>query len=270
MKKIFLSADIEGTCGIAHWNETEKAHGDEYAPFSEQMSKEVAAACEGVLAAEDDAFVFVRDSHDSARNIRPAMLPQVSNIQLFRGWGRDPYSMMSGVDESFTGVMFTGYHSACGWDGNPLSHTMNGQNVYVKVNGEVMSELMMNSLTAAMFGVPVLMVTGDQMLCDWFRTKVPDAVTVPVSYGVGNGSVSIMPMEATRRIKAGAEKAMALDAARCLYPMPDSFHVEICFRQHFNARNAAWYPGCVQTDSRSVAFDCTDWMDALKFLHFCL
>ena len=50
MKKIFLSADIEGTCGIAHWDETSKGHAD-YPHFANQMSREVAAACEGALAA---------------------------------------------------------------------------------------------------------------------------------------------------------------------------------------------------------------------------
>ena len=46
MKKLFISADIEGTCGIANWNETEKNHAD-WAYFADQMTREVAAACEG-------------------------------------------------------------------------------------------------------------------------------------------------------------------------------------------------------------------------------
>ena len=45
LNRIFLSADIEGTCGIAHWNETELGKPD-YEPFRHQMTREVAAACE--------------------------------------------------------------------------------------------------------------------------------------------------------------------------------------------------------------------------------
>ena len=48
IKKIFMSSDIEGTCGIAHWDETEKGKVD-YPAFSTQMSREVAAACQGAL-----------------------------------------------------------------------------------------------------------------------------------------------------------------------------------------------------------------------------
>ena len=266
MKKIFMSSDIEGTCGIAHWDETEKGKAD-YPAFSTQMSREVAAACEGALrgGAED---IFVRDSHDSARNIQPAMLPE--SVSIFRGWGRDPYSMMSGIDGTFDGVIFTGYHSAASWNGSPLSHTMNGQNNHVKVNGQVCSELMMNSLTAAMSGVPVLMVTGDRMLCDWFHTVVPQAVTVPVSYGIGNGSVSIHPDRAVRLIREAAEKAVALPKEECLFPMPEHFTVEVNYKQHYTARSASWYPGAHQEDSRTVIFESDKWMDVLTFFHYCL
>lgn len=267
MKKLFLSADIEGTCGVASWDETSISHS-EYGPFADQMSREVGAACDGLLDAGAES-VFVRDAHGTARNIRPALLPQRAGIQLFRGWGRDPYGMMSGIDATFDGAVFTGYHSACGWDGNPLSHTSNTRNFTIRVNGEIMPELMSNSLTAAMFGVPVLMVTGDRMLCDWFHEKVPAAVTVPVSYGIGSGSVSIMPGEALRRIREGAEKAMTLDPAECLFPMPKHFVVEVCHREHQNARFASWYPGVKQIDSRTVVFESDKWMDVLTFFHFC-
>lgn len=265
-RKIFMSSDIEGTCGIAHWDETSKGKAD-YADFSLQMSREVAAACEGALDG-GAREVFVRDSHDSARNIQPGLLPECVNI--FRGWGRDPYSMMSGIDESFSGVIFTGYHSAASWDGNPLSHTMNTQNNHVKVNGEICSELMMNSLTAAMFGVPVLMVTGDRMLCDWFHTKVPAAVTVPVSYGVGNGSVSIHPAKAVKLIRDGAEKAVTLSAEACMFPMPEHFVVEVNYKLHHKARSASWYPGARLENSCTVVFESDKWMDVLTFFHYCL
>ena len=36
--RIFISADIEGTCGIAHWDETELGKA-EYEPFRRQMTR---------------------------------------------------------------------------------------------------------------------------------------------------------------------------------------------------------------------------------------
>ena len=265
-RRIFLSCDIEGTCGIAHWDETEKQKPD-YAMFAAQMTREAAAACEGALAGGAEELL-VRDSHDSARNLDPSKLPEAARI--FRGWGSDPYAMMSGLDGSFSGAMFTGYHSAAGWSGNPLSHTMNTRNVHVRINGEDMSELMMNAMTASMLGVPSLLVTGDRVLCDWFKSKVPAALTVPVSEGVGNGSVSMHPDKAVRLIREAAEKAMALDPAQCLYPMPERFTAEVCYREHFRARGAGWYPGARQVDARTVRYESDCWMDVLTFFHFCL
>ena len=66
--RLYLSADIEGTCGIADWAETERATMDDYRPFAAQMTAEVAAACEGAVAAGAED-ILVKDAHDSARNL---------------------------------------------------------------------------------------------------------------------------------------------------------------------------------------------------------
>ena len=266
MKKLFLSADIEGTCGIAHWDETLPDKRD-YPRFQHQMTREVAAACRGFAAAGAQE-IFVRDAHDTARNLKPEELPE--DVSLFRGWGRDPWGMISGIDETFDGVAFTGYHSAASWEGNPLSHTMNLQNVCVRINGETASELMMNSLTASYYEVPVRLLTGDRMLCEWMNEACPGTLTVPVSYGVGNGSVSIHPDRAVKLIEEAAEKAAKLDPALCLFPMPQDFTIEVQYRRHFDARCNGFYPGARQEGSCTVVFESDDWMECLKFFHFCL
>lgn len=266
MKKIFLSADIEGTCGIIHWDETEKTKAD-YAPYARQMTREVAAACEGALAGGADE-ILVKDAHDSARNIEAEQLPR--RTLLLRGWAQDLCSMMVGLTAAHEGAIFTGYHSAAGIDGNPLSHTMNTRNVWVKINGELASELHINALYAATLGVPILMVAGDKALCDWIKSVNPNVLTVPVKEGIGRASLSIHPDEAVELIRAAAEKAMTLDPAQCMFPCPEHFTAEICFREHASARNARLYPGVVQTDARTVKFESDDYTEVLRFFYFCL
>ena len=89
--KVFLSADMEGTCGIVSWPETERTTPFDYSPAQKQMTREVAAACEGAFAAgcED---LLIKDAHDSARNLIPSELPE--RVSIFRGWGSDIHSMM--------------------------------------------------------------------------------------------------------------------------------------------------------------------------------
>ncbi len=262
--KIFISADIEGTCGIANWNETEKSHAD-HAAFAAQMTREVAAACEGAIDA-GATEIFVKDAHDSARNIDANGLPEA--VTLFRGWASDPLCMMYGLDATFDGVICTGYHSAAMWNGNPLAHTMDTDIEFVKINGEIASELMISAMIASMQRVPFLMATGDQMLCEWLKTKIPGVETVAVSRGVGGGTASPHPAVAAQRIKEAAERA--LKAPKHYYPLPEHFSVEVGYLKHPAARKFSFYPGARITGMRAIGFESDDFYEVLRFFHFCL
>lgn len=264
--KLYLSADIEGTTGIARWDETEYGH-PRYGYFAGQMTRECAAACEGALAA-GCTEILVKDAHDSACNLIPDLLPEA--VRLFRGWGSCFLGMMTGIDDTFDGVFFTGYHSGAGMDTNPLAHTMNRNNMYVKINGTIAPELMINSLTAAYFGVPVRLVTGDSGLCQWLHEINPNIETVAVNEGMGRGTLSIHPNLAVRRIREAAQRAMAKPAADCMFPLPEHFRVEIGFKEHFRAKNALSYAGVTQVSPTEVAYEADDYMDVLKMLDWVL
>lgn len=264
---VFLSADIEGTCGIADWSETERGTPYDYNYFKKQMTREVCAACEGALAGGADA-VFVKDAHDTARNLDPAALPEQARVM--RGWTGDLLSMMSGLDQGEYGAaFFTGYHAWAASGGNPLSHTMNGMNEYVTLNGARMSEFLMNAYTAGYFGVPVPLLTGDRALCDFARELIPNILTVPVNEGRGGAVVDMHPDAAVRAIKDGAKKAVKL-AGRCSVPMPDHFDAVVRFREHRRAYSRHFYPGAVLEDEKNVKFSCDDWYEMLRFFHFVL
>ena len=78
--KVYISVDIEGVAGITHWDEAEKTHRD-YPEFREQMTREAVAAIEGAQAAGAKE-IWVKDAHDSGRNLITAMLP--SDIRQIR------------------------------------------------------------------------------------------------------------------------------------------------------------------------------------------
>ena len=189
--KVFLSADMEGTCGVVSWPETERATPLDYAPIQKQMTREVDAACKGALDA-GAAGIFIKDAHDSARNLDGSRLPR--QARLFRGWTGDPLSMMSGLDrEKFDAVFFTGYHAWAGCPGNPLSPTMNGRNDHVTLNGQMCSEFLINAYTAGYCGVPVPFLSGDAALCGFARNLIPNIVTVAVNEGRGGGVLAMHP-----------------------------------------------------------------------------
>ena len=219
MKKLFISADIEGTAGIVNWDETERSVPHDYDYFANQMTREVAAACEGAHDAGVEEIV-VKDAHDSARNLNPAKLPEYARV--YRGWARHPYSMMFGLDETFDGVVFTGYHSAAQMPGNPLSHTMNTQNNFVKVNGMLAPELMLNSLVASSLGVPVYCVCGDRGLCEWMNEINPNIATVPINEGTG---AAVPRMAALPSLRPGSSEFSILaliNDLNSVAPLPSS------------------------------------------------
>lgn len=96
--------------------------------------------------------VVVRDAHDSARNLLPELLPEQARV--YRGWTGDPYGMLSGLDGSFSGVVFTGFHSPAHSGGSPLAHTMDTGLYEVRLNGRIASEFLLNAYAAARIGVP--------------------------------------------------------------------------------------------------------------------
>lgn len=264
--KLFISADLEGVAGIVNWSEADiESPFSKY--FTEQMTKEVNAACEAAIAAGAED-ILIKDAHSTARNLDPSKLPE--QVKILRGWTRDPYSMMAGLDGSFDGVFFIGYHSAAGANGNPLAHTMNMQNEYVKINGEIASEMLINAYTAASMGVPVLLATGDKMICEDALKINPHIKTVPVSEGIGNASISIHPQVALKKIKEQVQSALSDDLGKYKIELPESFHVEIAFREHYLARRGSFYPGAKQTGAKTVEYESNDYNEVLRFLFFVL
>lgn len=264
--KLFISGDIEGVAGIADWDETSPGQRL-YDYFADEMTKEVSAACEGAMEA-GITEIFVKDAHGSGRNINPAGLPE--QVKLLRSWTGNPFCMMAGIDSTFNAALMVGYHSARGTNGSPMAHTMNCANNYVKINGLLASEFMINSFTASYFHVPVVFVSGDTMLCESAQKLNEGIHTVPLSEGIGNASVSVSPAVAVRRIKEEVKKSLSRDCSGCLVALPERFEVEIYFREHHRAYKASFYPGAKQIEPCKVSFEARDYLDVLKFIMFVL
>ncbi len=258
--KVYLSADIEGITGTTHWDETEKKHAD-YAEFREQMTAEVVAACEGALAA-GASEIWVKDAHDSARNIIAARLPR--EARLLRGWSGHPYLMMDQLDKSFQACLMIGYHSRAGSAANPLAHTMSGYDAYVKINERFASEFLINAYTAALEGVPVVFLAGDAGLCAEAAEIVPGISSVAVKDGLGGATNNIHPLTAVEKIRSGVEQALRRDCATCTLELPKRFAVEIRYNDDTRAYAKSFFPGASLKDPFTIQFKATDYFEVLR------
>lgn len=254
-KLFFISADIEGVTDVTTWEETEKGN-PEYERARLQMTREVAAACEAILEAGCD--VVVRDGHDSALNILHDLLPK--GVRLMRGWANHPGSMMAGIDEKYAGVLYIGYHSPSGTNGSPLAHSFSHDKInWIRLNGEIMSEFTANSLFAARYGVPSIFLSGDKMMCELAAREVPGIVTVPVKEGRGGSTFNLHPEVACDLIREGVAKAIREDiAAR---KQPEEFVLEMCLKEHEQARAALYHSGIRMVDAHTVRYTAKDIME---------
>ena len=186
--KLFISADIEGCAGVALTDETHKKESV-YQRFAEEMTEEVVAACEAAHEAGADEIV-VKDGHGDASNIDPLKMPEY--VTLIRGKSGHPYNMMYGIDDSYDGVLYLGYHAPAGDPNFSISHTSTGNSLYIHLNGKVMSECMLNSYTAASHHVPVLFLSGDEEICRQAKELIPGITTVETKHGVGAASPGVI------------------------------------------------------------------------------
>lgn len=263
--RVFLSADIEGVCGITSWEEARRGSG-EYPEFRRQMQAEVAAACEGALEAGATALT-VKDAHASARNLVAAELPPPT--RLVRGWSGHPFGMVQDLDASYDAALFVGYHGRAGAGGNPLAHTMSSRKVaLVRLNGEPASEYRIHALAAATLGVPVVFVSGDAGLCEEVKSLSPATRTFATKWGEGASQQSVHPGEAIAGIREGAREALRGPREQALLRVPEHFQLEVTFQDHALAYQRSFYPGARAVGSHAVAFESDDYFDVLRALLF--
>ncbi|NML74154.1 peptide ABC transporter [Rhizobium sp. S-51] len=262
--KVFLSADIEGTAGIADWDEAERTHAD-YADFRRLMTNEVLAACEGARSA-GASEVVIKDAHDSGRNIIVERLPDY--VRIMRGWSGHPDGMMFGLGPEFAAALYTGYHAKAGSEANPLAHTTTLRISRLLLNGEVASEFTVNALVARRHGVPSVFLSGDTEICADARRLVPGIATVETLEGFGRAALSIAPSRACEAIREGVAAALSSLPSGAVAPPQGAFEVMIEFTNPTDAWRASWYPGAEISGPRTVAYRSADFFEIQRALRF--
>lgn len=264
---VYITCDIEGCADVTHPEECSAAYSD-YAAAREQMTQEVAAACRGALAA-GAGDVLVRDAHGSTRNVMHRLLPR--EARLLRGSSGDLIPMITGLQrETFDALLMIGYHSAAGENTNPLSHTFNHATERILLNGEPMSEFLYYAYAAAVYKVPLVLVSGDQGICDCAARKVPGIRTVATKTCMGASTLSLHPDLACARIEEAARAALAGDRTACRIELPPAFMIEIRYRDHSVALDRSFYPGARLLDAKTLQFATDDYTEILRLVHFVL
>ncbi len=203
--KVYLSADIEGIAGVV--DETQWLLGEpRHEMASDLMAGEVNAAVEGALAA-GAAEIVVNDSHHLGINILPERLHPAADLLSGRV---KPLSMCQGMEHGADAALFVGYHAGVGARAGCLDHTYTGLVQTISINGRAVSEGILNGLVAGHFGIPLVLVTGDQTTAAEMTAWEPKIHTCVVKESVGRKATrSVHPAKAREMIRTAAEGALA-------------------------------------------------------------
>lgn len=265
MRKLYISADIEGCAGVASQHAL-AADRFEWQAARQWMTDEVVAAAEAALAAGYDEVIVV-DGHGNGHNILPDAMPD--KVRLLRSWPR-PLLQMEGIqDPEINAAFFIGYHNGAMGDGGILAHTYSSAAFRdLRLNGVSASEGYLNAALAGEYGVPVLLVSGDAETARDAARYAPHAQACIVKQSVGFRAASALtPREACRAIGAAATRALN---GPCPAPfvVPGPYRLAIDFSTRVSAEMAAYLPQVHQTGPATVEAQ-FDTMDALmRFISF--
>jgi D-amino peptidase len=248
--KILISADMEGATGVT-WPADVEPGTEQWQRCRAMFTSDVNAAVAGFFDG-GATEVLINEAHASMRNLLLESLDE--RAVMLTGRHKD-LSMVEGIQHGdVDGVAFVGYHAGAGAEG-VLAHTYLPNSITsVLVNGEPASEGWLNARVAEQYGVPVILITGDDQACNDASGYAPAAPTVAVKKCVSRYAAICRPPTATAKdIAAAAAKATALAVRQSPGPA-STFRVGLEVDAAQLALAAAIVPGVERTGVRTVEY----------------
>jgi D-amino peptidase len=263
--KVYISADMEGIAGVVSPDQLGPT-GFEYARFREFMTAEVVAAIEGAREA-GATEILVSDSHGNGLNLLVERLP--ADVRVVRSWPR-PLGMMEGIDSSFGAAIFIGYHSGTTNPAGVRAHTLSSANYAgLALNGVQVPEAGLNAAIAGHFGVPVALISGDDIAVEEARRLIGNVEAVVVKRAISFHSASTMtPAAAQALIKERVKTALARRAELRPYRVATPVRLDLTFKNYRPAEMLAYLPIVQRTDAHSVRFSGRNVVEVSRFLQF--
>lgn len=255
--KVYISTDFEGVAGIVDWDQIMVGSHD-YEMGRRLLLGELNAAIDGAIQAGATSFL-VNDSHSSMRNLDPTQIHGAASLLSGK---HKPLYMMEGLDSSFDAIFFVGYHGSIGASRAVLGHSYNPRAIWeARINGEIVGETALNALVAAHHGVPISLVTGDDVTIEEANRLEPAPHGAVVKRAVSRyAGESLHPDVARQLIRQAAHEALTSHKPASPPTFPSATTVELTFLTADMAEMAAWVRGVelVSGSARTVRFSGSD------------
>ncbi|WP_042349189.1 M55 family metallopeptidase [Bacillus massiliigorillae] len=258
--KLYISVDMEGITGLV-----DRTHvfsdKHNYERGRRIMTKEANVVIESAFV-NGCTDVIVNDSHSKMNNLLIENLHP--EVKLISGDVK-PFSMVQGLDASFGGAVFVGYHARASARG-VMAHTMVFAVKKMYINDIEIGELGFNAYVAGHYGVPVIMVAGDDGAAKEAEALIPNIVTTVVKETTSrSSSISLTPLKSAELLRESTAKALAnRHLIKPLTP-PENPLLTIEFTNYGQAEWANLMPGTqIIEGTTSVTFQAKDILEAYQ------
>jgi D-amino peptidase len=230
--KVYISVDMEGISGLVRWPDVVSA-GIDFGRNRRLMTADANAAIEGAFDA-GATEVVVEENH-GIEDLCVLLMDEIdARCRVVRGAGRPTATTMAALDSDCAVVLLVGHHACAGSNPGIMAHTIYyGKFKAVRLAGQPVGESELFTIRAGELGVPVGLVTGDQVVAEQLHKRAPWVDAVVVKRALSNVSGDLIPPARAREaIRAGASGALERLRAGELQPYrgepaPYEFEVEL-------------------------------------------
>ncbi len=263
--KVYISVDMEGITGVVS-NEQLGPGAFEYERARQFMTGEALAAIQGARDAGATEIV-VSDSHGNGQNLLIDQFPD--DVTIVRSWPR-PLMMMEGIDSSFAAAVFIGYHAGTANTRGVRAHTMSSATLTgVALNGRQVPEGGINAAIAGYFGVPVVMVSGDDAAVEEVQRFAAGMEGAVVKRAISFHSAATMTPKAAQgliraRVKAGVENRARIAP----FVLSGAVTADLSFKHYRVAEIVTYLPIVSRVDAHTIRFVGRDILQVSRFMEF--
>ena len=199
--KIYILADMEGISGIRKMEQV-KRNSPEYVEGCRLMMEDINVAIDAAFSS-GATEVVVCDTHGGGGQLQLERMDSRALYEIPNG-----HRFMPSLDKSFAGLILLGHHARAGTLDGFLDHTMDSMAWFeCKINDQIVGEVGIEAAYAGHYGVPVIMVSGDEALAQETQTLLGEEVECAVvKWGIGRNRAKCLSIHAAHEIIRNAVK----------------------------------------------------------------
>ena len=263
---VFISFDLEGISAVSSWREMKK-DSKNLEWVRKIATQEVNAAVRGIRkSGKRIDKITICDAHAAGENLLVDELDE--GVTVIKGTPRK-YYMMHSIGKEYDVAFFIGYHAMAGTRYAGMEHTYSSASIYhIKINGQHVGESEINAALAGYYGVPLGLVSGDDLLAaeirKFFGTNVETVVT---KRGISRFAAQCRhPKDVQYEIETKSARAIQKINRLNVFKFKSPIRAEIDLASTLITDLVELIPGLQRTEGRKVTFRAKNILEFYRIL----